>query len=64
MSLPCCNLEMEPLGERDKWVCLLIKELCMKGDVYPFVTAVSFGSSVDQKSYKCALVDKGYYLFL
>lgn len=32
----------------------------MKADVCPFVTSVSFGSSVDQKSYKCALVDKGY----
>jgi hypothetical protein len=55
---------MEPLGEKDKWVCLLIKELDTKADVCPFVTAISFGSLVDQKSYKCALVDKGYYLFL
>jgi hypothetical protein len=39
---------MEPLGERDKWVCLLIKELDTKVDVCPFVTLISFGSSVDQ----------------
>jgi hypothetical protein len=42
---------MEPLGERDKWVCLQIKELDMKSDVCPVVTSVSFGSSMDQKSY-------------
>jgi hypothetical protein len=37
---------MEPLGETDKWVYLLIKELDMKADVCPFVTSVSFGSSM------------------